>query len=120
MLRFFVLGKGDIKYTYNNGLMASDPQLATSNFLNTLYKIPSLLEKEQLKLQENEKHISTVKQVVNSQWTKENDLRDLRLEFEKLDRKIKNSISQSDNKEEEIAESIVGEEQKTKAFKSVF
>ena len=97
--RFFVLGKGDIKYTYNNGLMATDPQLAASNFLNALYKIPSLLEKEQQKLQENQKHIPTLNQVVNSKWKKESDLTGLKLELETLDRTIKASISSNINEE---------------------
>ncbi|WP_271782280.1 N-6 DNA methylase [Aquimarina algiphila] len=91
--RFFVLGTGDIKYTYNNGLMATNPQLAASNFLNALYKIPSLLEKEQQKLQENQKHIPTLNEVVNSKWKKEADLKYLKLELTVLDRTIKASIS---------------------------
>ncbi len=91
--RFFVLGTGDIKYTYNNGLMATDPQLAASNFLNALYKIPSLLEQEQQKLKENEQHIPTLNEVVNATWRKESELKDLKLELTVLDKTIKASIS---------------------------
>ncbi|MGY0408864.1 MAG: DNA methylase, partial [Polaribacter sp.] len=91
--RFFVLGSGDIKYTYNNGLMASDLKLASSNFLNALYKIPSLLEKEQQKLRENEVQIPTLTEVVDSQWRKEPNLKELKSELEVLERKIQAEIT---------------------------
>lgn len=97
--RFFVLGSGDIKYTYNNGLMASDLKLASSNFLNALYKIPSLLEKEQQKLRENEVQIPTLTEVVNSEWRKEPELKELKSELEILERKIQVSLTPIENEE---------------------
>jgi len=101
--RFFVLGTGDIKYTYNNGLMATDPQLAVSNFLNALYKIPSLLEQEQQKLKENEQHIPTLNEVVNATWRKDEELKTIKLELTVLNKKIKSAITDiSDEKQEVI------------------
>ena len=117
--RFFVLGKGDIKYTYNNGLMATDTRLAASNFLNALFKIPSLLEKEQQRLQESQKHIPTLNEVVNSKWKKEANLKDLKLELDTLDRKIKNSITDTISKNDEVIEFFTEKEQQRKTVKSI-
>ncbi len=50
--RFFIQGESGIKYTYNNGRIASDPKLASMNFLNALHKIPELIENHQV---QNEK-----------------------------------------------------------------
>ena len=44
--RFFVESEGGIKYTYNNGNVASDPKLASLNFLKALERIPKLIEKQ--------------------------------------------------------------------------
>ncbi len=114
--RFFVLGKGDIKYTYNNGLMASDPQLAASNFLNALLKITYLLESEQNKLSKNEIHIPTLSEVVHAKWRKENELKAIKSELENLDRKIKNAITKTEDNKDEITESTVNKRPK-KAIK---
>lgn len=38
--RFLVQGEGNIKYTYNNGIMAKDPETAAMNFLKALEKPP--------------------------------------------------------------------------------
>ena len=43
--KFFVMGESGMKYSYNNGRIAADPQLASMNFLNALEKILSLIEK---------------------------------------------------------------------------
>lgn len=100
--RFFVLGSSDVKYTYNNGKIASDPTLASRNFVNALLKIPSLLEKEQEKLRENEQPIPTLQEVVNGEWRKENELKEIKLELEVLDRKIKTEITSDVESEEKL------------------
>src|SRR5690606_34354760 len=53
--RFLVQGEGNIKYTYNNGLIAKDEKLAAVNFLNALEKLPSYIEQEQKKIAEIQK-----------------------------------------------------------------
>ncbi len=99
--RFFVLGSGDIKYTHNNGKMANDPKLASRNFVNALLKIPSLLEKEQHNLQENQQPIPTLQEVVNGQWRKENELKELKSELGILSRKIDADLKPIEDKGQE-------------------
>src|SRR3546814_5516784 len=55
--RFLVQGEGNIKYTYNNGLIAKDEKLAAMNFLNALEKLPSYIEQEQKKIVEIQKDL---------------------------------------------------------------
>jgi hypothetical protein len=91
--RFFIQGEGNIKYTYNNGQIANDPKLASMNFLNALEKIPGLIGQEQKKLSEIEKDVPVLEEIVNSIWTKENALGELKNELAAMDRKIQLSIT---------------------------
>ncbi|MDN3706699.1 N-6 DNA methylase [Myroides ceti] len=91
--RFFVQGEGGIKYTYNNGNMASDPKTASMNFLNALEKIPGLMEQEQKKINELKKDLPVLQEVVNGVWTKESRLSELKTELAAIERKIQLSIA---------------------------
>ena len=101
--RFFIEGEGNIKYTYNNGQMAADHKLASQNFLNALEKIPALIKQEQKKINAIEKDIPVLQEVVDSVWTKENALNELKNELAAMDRKIQLSIiPQSEPTETEL------------------
>lgn len=102
--RFFVLGSGDVKYTHNNGKLASDPKLASHNFVNALLKIPSLLEKEQQNLQESQQPIPTLREVVNGEWRKEKELKELKSELDVLSRKIDADLNPIEGKGQEEKE----------------
>lgn len=95
--RFFIQGEGGIKYTYNNGNMASDPKTATMNFINALGKIPGLMEQEQKKIAELEKDLPILQEVVNGNWNKENKLNELKNQLAAIERKIQSSIAPSEN-----------------------
>lgn len=101
---FFIQGEGGIKYTYNNGNMASEPKTAALNFINALGKIPSLIEQEQKKIAELKKDLPVLQEVVNSNWTKENKLNELKTELAAIDRKIQSSITPSENRKEDEQE----------------
>lgn len=90
--RFFVQGEGNIKYTYNNGQMASDAKLASMNFLNALEKIPGIVKQEQKKIDGLQKDLPVLQEVVNGVWKKEQALSDLKTELAAIDRKIQLSI----------------------------
>ncbi|MDV3616153.1 DNA methylase [Elizabethkingia anophelis] len=90
--RFFVQGEGNIKYTYNNGKMATDAKTASFNFLNALEKIPGILEQEQKKIAELQKDLPVLQEVVNGSWKKEQALSDLKTELAAVERKIQLSI----------------------------
>lgn len=90
--RFFIEGEGNIKYSYNNGHIASDPILASKNFLNALEKIPNLIEKYQSDSKKLEKDIRVLKEVINSVFKKEPELKDLKSQLDSLSRQINLSL----------------------------
>ncbi|MBJ2126344.1 helicase-related protein [Flavobacterium sp. IB48] len=96
--RFLVQGEGNIKYTYNNGIIAKDPQTAAVNFLNALEKLPGYIDQEHKKISELKKDLPVLEELVNSTWTKENRLSELKTELAAIDRKIQLSIT-PENKE---------------------
>lgn len=101
--RFLVQGEGNIKYTYNNGVIAKDAQTAAMNFINALEKLPGYIEQEQRKILEFQKDLPVLQEVVNSIWTKESRLGELKTELAAVERKIQLSIT-PDNKEQIVEE----------------
>lgn len=100
--RFFVRGEGQILYNYNYGSLAADPKTASLNFLNALDSMPKLLEKYQTDTDKRMQDVPVLRQVVESVWSKENDLKDLKTELTALERKIELSlkpIEQSEGQE---------------------
>lgn len=95
--RFFIEGEGNIKYTYNNGHIASDPILASKNFLNALERIPKLIEKYQSDSQKLEKDLPILKEVMTSTWKKEPELKDLKSQLDSLSRQIDLSLENNCN-----------------------
>jgi N12 class adenine-specific DNA methylase len=91
--RFFAKGEGDILYSYNHGVMASDPKTAALNFLNALDAMPKLLEKYQSDNRKLEKDIPVLKEVVEGIWRKEPELKVLKDELIKLNREIQLSLT---------------------------
>ncbi|KAF5044168.1 hypothetical protein DSECCO2_494610 [anaerobic digester metagenome] len=86
--RFFVKGEGEILYNYNHGVMATDPKTASLNFLNALETMPRLMERYQADNAKMEKDIPILKEVVESIWRKEPELKELKEELIRLDREI--------------------------------
>ncbi|HMM04798.1 MULTISPECIES: N-6 DNA methylase [unclassified Dysgonomonas] len=100
--RFFIRGEGQILYNYNYGSLAADPKTASLNFLNALDSMPKLLEKYQTDTDKRMQDVPVLRQVVESVWSKENDLKDLKTELTALERKIELSlkpIEQSEGQE---------------------
>ena len=104
--RFLVQGEGNIKYTYNNGIIAKEPQTAAMNFLNALEKLPGYIDQEQKKIAEIKKDLPILQEVVNGTWTKESRLSVLKTELAAIDRKIQLSIA-PENKEQDFEELVV-------------
>ena len=100
--RFLVQGEGSIKYTYNNGIIAKDPETAAMNFLKALEKLPGYVEQEQKKIAELKKDLPVLQEVVNGTWAKESRLGGLKTELAAVERKIHLSISPEKNESEEI------------------
>lgn len=100
--RFFIEGEGNIKYSYNNGHIATDPLLASKNFINALEKIPNLIEKYQTDNTKLEKDIPVLKEVIDSAFRKEPELRELKSELDSLSRQINLTLANKDKQAEEV------------------
>lgn len=98
--RFFVKGEGEILYNYNHGVMATDPKTAALNFLNALEAMPRMLERYQADNAKMEKDIPILKEVVESTFRKEPELKELKEELIKLDREIQLTLKPIENGEE--------------------
>lgn len=91
--RFFIQGEGNIKYTYNNGVMAKDPETAAMNFMRALDKLPGFIKQEQDKVAEIQKDLPVLQEVLNGTWAKESRLSELKTELAAVERKIQLSIT---------------------------
>jgi hypothetical protein len=91
--RFLVQGEGNIKYTFNNGLMAKDPETASMNFLKALEKLPSYIDQEEKKIAEIQKDLPILQELVGRTWSKETRLSELKTELAAVERKIQLSIT---------------------------
>lgn len=111
--RFFVRGEGQILYNYNYGSLAADPKTASLNFLNALDSMPKLLEKYQTDTDKRMLDVPVLRQVVESVWSKENDLKDLKTGLTALERKIELSLKPIEQSEgqENISEKNQAESQ---------
>ncbi|WP_409965957.1 hypothetical protein PIECOFPK_02321 [Mycovorax composti] len=99
--RFLIQGEGNIKYTYNNGVIAKDEKLASMNFLNALEKLPGYIKQEQEKISEIQKDLPVLREVINGTWSKESRLSELKTELASVERKIQLSIT-PETKEEPV------------------
>jgi N12 class adenine-specific DNA methylase len=96
--RFFVEGESNLKYSYNNGLIAADPKLAALNFINALEKIPGFIQQEQKRIDEIVKDVPILEEIVEGAWSKESKLSGLKTELSALERQIHLSMaSKEDN-----------------------
>lgn len=102
--RFFVKGLESIFYTYNNGKLATDPKLACRNFLGALDKIPKVIESHERERVKAGKDIEVYKNISNSTWKREDELRKLKSEAAELDRKISLTIAKPEEEEDEPSE----------------
>ncbi|WP_346856939.1 helicase-related protein [uncultured Draconibacterium sp.] len=99
--RFFIEGEGRIKYTYNNGHIAKDPKLAATSFLKALERIPSLIGSHKSYAEKAAVDLPVLKEVVNSEWRKEDELKKLKVELSGLERKIQLSLCDKNSEDEE-------------------
>ena len=90
--RFFIKGEGEVLYNYNHGHLANDPKLAAANFLNALDTMPALLNKYKTDNERLMKDVPVLKEVVESVWKKEDELKGLKEELVVMERKIEASL----------------------------
>lgn len=105
--RLLIEGCTGIRYTYNNGKIAENPLTAAKNPYSALLQIPQLLSQTESRLNELEKELNVILEVVGETWSKENELKILKTKFTTLDRVITLSLKENLNK------SISNQEQST-------
>lgn len=115
--RFFVQGEGNIKYTFNNGVMAKEPETASLNFLRALEKLPTYIKKEQENMEAFQKDLPILQEVVNGTWAKEKRLSELKTQLAGIDRKIQ--LSLEPEKKEEPAEQAEQKQDVPKVSESI-
>ena len=115
--RFFIQGEGNIKYTFNNGVMVKEPETASLNFLRALEKLPTYIKKEQEHMAEFQKDIPILQEVVNCTWAKERRLSELKTELAGIDRKIQ--LSLAPEKKEDATEQVEQKQDAPKASESI-
>ncbi len=92
-----------MKYSYNNGNIASDPKLACLNFINALERIPQLIEQNKARGEKLSSDVHILEQTATGVWKKEDELQSLKSEVAALERKIALSlkpIEQGDSKQQ--------------------
>lgn len=83
----------------------ADHKAAATNFLNALERIPKLIEQFKTQNGTLERDLPTLREVVNSTWKKEDELKQLKLEVSALERKIQLTLPSS-QQERQTAEKI--------------
>ncbi|WP_157257601.1 hypothetical protein, partial [Dysgonomonas macrotermitis] len=97
-------GEGNIKYSYNNGHIATDPLLASTNFLKALDRIPVLIDKYQSDNQKLEKDLPVLKEVMDSVWKKEPELKELKSQLDSLSRQINLNLENKDKNQGQVTD----------------
>ncbi len=98
--KFFIKGESGIKYSYNNGNIAADPLLASTNFLNALEKMPTLIEKYEKDNEKISKDIPVLREVLDGSWKKDKELKELKAELVILDCQILLSLKPIEQSEQ--------------------
>ena len=111
-IKFYAEGAGGIKYTHNNGTMATDPKQAASFFIRALEKIPTLIDKEQQKIADIQKDLPILQEILSGSWNKEAELTQLKTDLAAIDRRILLSITPESSGAEE-GESVEQGEQES-------
>ncbi|GHV64475.1 DNA methylase [Bacteroidia bacterium] len=94
--RFYVEGANDIKYNYNHGILAHDPEKACQNFTNALLRIPELIENYETKNHELLKPLEALKAISQEIWKKEDALKALKAELVDMETKMSTDMQNED------------------------
>lgn len=96
----FSVKSDQISYRHNNGQMwAENPKTAVKQFINSLEKLPNLIEKNENKQKEQSKEIGILSGFVNTKWSKEDSLKNLKTELRLVENKLANSIKEENSNE---------------------
>ena len=100
--KFMVEGLDGIKYTFNNGHLATEPKTAATNFIRALDTIPALMNTYEKDKAQFVRDIPIFEQQIAAVWPKEEELKRLKAEVESLTRKIQLDIVQKQQQMQEM------------------
>lgn len=111
--RFFVKGTGGILYSYNNGRLATDPKLATENFVNSLKKIPSVIEGLESQVQNMEQELKKYDKILSvDKFDKADELEALRKELAEVEKKIDTTLKSPGEDDDDVEKKLRDEEER--------
>ena len=89
-----------IKYTYNNGLPNTDnSKLAARHFLNAIDRVEHLKERYERNLSDLKTELPKIEKLTTKPFTKESELRELKMELSNLERQIAIKIQENQLKQ---------------------
>lgn len=94
--RFYVRGEGGHFYSFNNGIIANDPRLASANFIQALSTIPQWIDKLQKRKEDAAKDRDSLEKIINQTWDKEYELLKFKSQVKALELKIDESLKEID------------------------
>jgi N12 class adenine-specific DNA methylase/predicted RNA methylase len=90
----FSVKSDTISYRHNNGMMMTEnPKTAIKQFINSLEKIPELIQKGGEKFEKMKKEISILDNYVKTRWSKEETLKGLKSELRLIENKLSSTLS---------------------------
>ena len=102
---FFVEGTTKTYYSHNGGrLMKNSSRHSAENPLQALMYIPTLIEQWQTRVDENNARLEQLRSIKCEAWPKEEELRKLKAELGKLDRKINEELNGGNKKSSDKSE----------------
>lgn len=112
--RFFVeRPQTGIKYSYNHGALAQDPERACANFANALSRIPEAIEGYEHKNSQLLAHLPVLREVAAREWPKEAELRRLKGELAALEEAISEKMAVEQEEDESIGQAAAAKESAT-------
>lgn len=90
--RFFVqsLHDPDLRYSYNNGILAEDKKLAVGNFSKALDKLPELIRERRKALEEKKADIKVLERLASLTWTEDDKIAEMKGRLFELEEKLQN------------------------------
>lgn len=95
--KLLIEGADNLKYSYNHGRLASTALIAAKNPYSALLQIPNLITETKTRIVELKKDLDVLLDITTETWSKEDELKRLKMEVDKLDRAINLSLKESTN-----------------------
>lgn len=107
--KIYVTSKSGLKYTYNNGTIALNPETLALNPLKAVLNIQEIIDRNKATIEKLQSSIVPLEEILNRKWDKESELTELKNKAEHLDAKIQKTINKN-KKEYETEKERTGDD----------